>query len=252
VTVELAISGPQNTGEGNDTLIGIENLTGSAFGDVLKGTSGANVIIGGAGDDLLIGRGGFDRLDGGDGIDTVSYADAATGVQVDLNPNAFSNSDTLISIENLIGSAFADTLTGDAGTNALSGGAGNDRLTGGLGHDTLTGGAGNDVFDFNALNESPVGAGNRDVITDFQSGLDHIDLAGIDADAGRAGDQGFKFIGTKGFSGKAGELHYQTIDQAGTANDMTVVSGDTNGDGVADFEIQITGIVQLSSNDFVL
>src|SRR5262249_11782181 len=120
VTVDLAISGPQNTGEGNDTLIGIENLTGSAFGDVLKGTSGAIVIIAAAGDGLLIGRGGFDRLDGGDGIDTVSYADAATGVQVDLNPNAFSNSDTLISIENLIGSAFADTLTGDAGANALS------------------------------------------------------------------------------------------------------------------------------------
>jgi Ca2+-binding RTX toxin-like protein len=252
VTVDLAIGGPQNTGEGNDTLIGIENLTGSAFGDVLKGTTGANVIIGGAGDDMLFGRGGFDRLDGGDGIDTVSYADAATGVQVDLNPNAFSNSDTLISIENLIGSAFADTLTGNAGANALGGGAGNDRLTGGLGHDTLTGGAGNDVFDFNALNESAVGAGNRDVITDFQSGLDDIDLAGIDADAGRAGDQGFKFIGSRGFSGKAGELHYQTIDQAGTANDMTVVSGDTNGDGVADFEIQIAGIVQLSSSDFIL
>jgi Ca2+-binding RTX toxin-like protein len=252
VTVDLTISGPQSTGEGNDTLIGIENLTGSAFGDVLKGTSGANVLIGGAGDDMLIGRDGFDRLDGGDGIDTVSYADAATGVQVDLSPNGAFNPDTLISIENVVGSAFADTLTGDAGSNALSGGAGNDRLTGGLGRDTLTGGAGNDVFDFNALNESAVGAGNRDVIIDFQSGLDDIDLAGIDADAGRAGDQGFRFIGSRGFSGKAGELHYQTIDQAGTANDITVVSGDTNGDGVADFEIQIAGIVQLTASDFIL
>jgi serralysin len=225
---------------------------------VLKGTSGDNVIIGGAGDDTLFGRGGSNRLDGGDGIDTVSYADAATGVQVNLgslyNGTGYTGtgSDTLISIENVVGSAFADTLTGDAGANALSGGGGNDRLTGGLGHDTLTGGAGNDVFDFNALNESAVGAGNRDVITDFQSGLDDIDLAGIDADAGRAGDQGFRFVGTRGFSGKAGELHYQTFDQAGTANDITVVSGDTNGDGVADFEIEIVGIVQLSSGDFIL
>ena len=54
VTVDLAISGPQNTGEGSDTLIGIENLTGSAFGDTLKGTSGDNVLIGGAGDDMLV------------------------------------------------------------------------------------------------------------------------------------------------------------------------------------------------------
>src|SRR5262249_47145970 len=103
VTVDLAITGPQNTGEGNDTLIGIENLTGSAFGDVLKGTSGDNVIIGGAGDDMLIGRDGFDRLDGGDGVDTVSYADAATGVQVNLDPNAGFNPDTLINIGNVIG-----------------------------------------------------------------------------------------------------------------------------------------------------
>ena len=125
-------------------------------------------------------------------------------------------------------------------------------LTGGLGRDTLTGDAGSDVFDFNALNESAVGAGNRDVITDFQSGLDDIDLTGIDANTGRSGDQGFRFIGTKGFSGKAGELHYQTFDQAGTANDITVVSGDINGDRVADFEIEIAGIVQLSSSDFLL
>jgi Ca2+-binding RTX toxin-like protein len=258
VTVDLAISGPQNTGEGNDTLIGIENLTGSAFADVLKGTSGDNVIIGGAGDDTLFGRGGSNRLDGGDGIDTVSYADAATGVQVNLgslyNGTGYTGtgSDTLINIENVVGSAFADTLIGDGGANALSGGAGNDVLTGGLGRDTLTGGAGNDLFDFNALNESAVGAANRDVITDFQRGLDDIDLAGIDADSGRAGDQGFRFIGTKGFSGKAGELHYQTFDQAGTANDITVVSGDVNGDRIADFEIEIAGIVQLTSSDFLL
>jgi serralysin len=151
-----------------------------------------------------------------------------------------------------VGSAFADTLTGDAGANALSGGGGNDRLAGGLGHDTLTGGAGNDVFDFNIYSESFVGAGIRDVITDFQSGLDDIDLTGIDADAGRSGDQDFRFIGTKGFSGKAGDLHYQTFDQAGTANDVTIVSGDVNGDRVADFEIEIAGIVQLSQSDFLL
>ena len=108
------------------------------------------------------------------------------------------------------------------------------------------------MFDFNSLNETPVGSGVRDVITDFQLGLDHIDLAGIDANATRAGDQAFKFIGTQGFGGKAGDLHYQTFDQPGTANDITVISGDINGDKVADFEIELAGIVNLRSSDFLL
>jgi len=250
VTVDLAISGAQNTGEGNDTLIGIENLTGSAFGDTLKGTSGDNVLIGGAGDDALYGRGGFNRLDGGDGIDTVFYLDAANGVQVNLNPGSAFNPDILIGIENVVGSAFADTLTGDVGANVLNGGAGNDVLSGGLGRDMLTGGAGNDVFDFNALADST--AANRDVITDFQSGFDDIDVTGIDADSGRLGDQGFRFIGTKAFTGKVGELHYVIFDQPGAANDVTIVSGDVNGDQVADFEIGIAGIVNLRSSDFLL
>jgi Ca2+-binding RTX toxin-like protein len=256
VTVDLTLSGPQNTGEGSDTLIAIENLTGSAFADTLKGSSGDNVLIGGAGDDMLFGRGGSNRLDGGDGFDTVSYEDAAAAVRVDLSVTGGQytgvSSDWLINFERVVGSGFADTLIGNAGANALSGGGGIDVLAGGLGRDTLTGGADRDVFDFNALAESAVGAGNRDVITDFQRGIDDIDLTGIDANTARSGDQGFRFIGTKGFTGKEGELHYQTFDQAGTANDTTVVSGDINGDRIADFEIEIVGIVQLSSGDFLL
>src|SRR5262249_23324684 len=99
---------------------------------------------------------------------------------------------------------------------------------------------------------TPAGAGSRDVITDFQSGLDHIDLSSIDANPSRAGDQGFKFIGTQGFSGKGAELHFQTFDQPGTANDITVVSGDINGDRVADFEIELSGIVSMKASDFLL
>ena len=257
VTVDLSVTGPQSTGEGADKLISIENLTGSAFADTLLGTAQWNVLTGGAGDDLLVGRGGGDRLEGGDGVDTASYADATARVWVNLSsvsgwfPDT-GDSDRLIGIENVVGTAFADMLTGDAGANALSGGAGNDRLTGDLGRDTLTGGAGNDVFDVNAVAESGVGAGVRDVIIDFQRGVDEIDLGDIDANAARPGDQSFNLIGTRDFSGKAGELHYQTFDQAGTANDITVVSGDLNGDGAADFEIEIAGIVQLTRSDFLL
>jgi Ca2+-binding RTX toxin-like protein len=256
VTVDLALAGPQNTGEGVDTLISIENLTGSAFADTLKGTSGDNALRGGAGDDALVSLGGNDILDGGDGLDTVSFAGIATGVRVDLSVTGSQfiggASQRLISIENVTGSAFADTLIGNGGANALNGGGGLDVLTGGLGRDTLTGGADRDVFDLNALAESVVGAGNRDVITDFQRGVDDIDLTGIDANTSRSGDQGFRFTGTQEFGGKAGELRYQTFDHAGTANDVTVISGDVNGDRIADFEIEIVGIVQLSSGDFLL
>jgi Ca2+-binding RTX toxin-like protein len=257
VTVDLGIAGPQNTGEGFDTLIGIENLTGSAFADTLKGDAGDNNLTGGAGDDTLIGMGGQDEFHGGDGSDTVSYAGMTSGVTVDLNASSFqwiniSTSQWLDSIENVTGSAFADKFTGNAGANALNGGAGNDLLIGGLGHDMLTGGAGNDTFDFNSVGESPVGTGLRDIITDFQSGQDKIDLSSIDTDPTRKGDQDFRFIGTQNFDGRTGELHYQTFDQPGTANDITVISGDINGDRAADFEIELTGIIKPTSGDFLL
>ncbi len=140
VTVDLTIATAQAVGGGlgNDTLSGIENLIGSAFADTLTGDGGNNTFTGGAGDDVLSGAGG---------TDTASYADAASGVTVDLTIATAQavggglGSDTLSGIENLTGSAYADTLTGDAGNNVLSGGAGNDILVGGLGDDTLDGGA---------------------------------------------------------------------------------------------------------------
>ncbi|MBC6981706.1 hypothetical protein [Caulobacter sp. 17J80-11] len=151
VTVNLTLSGAQNTGgAGVDTLISIENVTGSAFNDSLRGNTGANTLIGGAGDDILEGGGGEDRLDGGGGIDTASYAHSAAAVTINLNaggtqPTGGAGTDTLISIENVTGSAFADTLRGNAVTNVLDGGAGADVLLGGGGNDVLIGGAGDDV-----------------------------------------------------------------------------------------------------------
>jgi serralysin len=133
--------------------------------------------------------------------------------------------DTLIGIENLTGSASADTLKGDDGSNYVRGSGGNDTLS---------------------------GAGNRDVIIDFQKGSDDIDVSGIDPNAARGGDQSFRFIGMQDFRGREGELRYQTFDQAGASNDITVIGGDINGDRVADFEIEIVGILQFTSGDFLL
>jgi serralysin len=74
----------------------------------------------------------------------------------------------------------------------------------------------------------------------------------VDANTARGGEQSFRFIGTQDFRGREGELRYQTFDQPGASNDITVISGDINGDHVADFEIEIVGILQFTSGDFLL
>ncbi|MEF8756318.1 MAG: hypothetical protein V5B60_20670 [Accumulibacter sp.] len=150
VSVSLAIAGAQATGgSGSDTLIAIENLTGSSYDDTLVGDGNANRLEGGNGNDTLGGGAGNDTLSGSSGSDTASYADAASGVSVSLaiagaQATGGSGSDTLMAIENLGGSAYDDTLRGDANANRLHGGQGNDFLNGGAGNDTLDGGAGND------------------------------------------------------------------------------------------------------------
>ena len=274
-----------------DQISEFENLIGSAFDDSLIGGAGANSLAGGTGDDFIAGRDGADLLqggygedflsgelgddtleggangdtmNGGEGIDTVSYARSVAGVQVNLATGTAKGShaadDSFLLVENLTGSAFNDTLVGDGGANRLIGGAGvdklagaagddrleggdgNDVLTGGVGRDILVGGAGADVFDFNALGESPAGAG-RDIVSDFAHLTDRIDLSTIDAAGGVVGDQAFQFIGSALFSGAKGELR---ISATGA------VQGDVNGDGIADFQIQLTGGIVLSAADFVL
>jgi Ca2+-binding RTX toxin-like protein len=128
------------------------------------------------GNDWLAGGLGSDTIDGGTGLDTVSYSSSSAGVSVNLTTGVVSGGDAagdvLASIENVIGSARANTLIGSALANRLSGGGGADVLSGKLGVDTHTGGAGNDVFLFDAA----LGAGNVDVITDFNAPQDTIRL----------------------------------------------------------------------------
>ena len=100
--------------------------------------------IGNVANNLLDGGAGNDRLDGGTGVVTASYSSATAGIKVSLAVSGPQNTggagiDTLIGIENLTGSAFADTLTGNGGANALSGAGSSDLLEGGAGNDTLDG-----------------------------------------------------------------------------------------------------------------
>ena len=158
VSVNLGAETGGGGSEGSDSLISIEFACGSAFNDTLIGSSVANQLLGDAGndsisgldgDDTLQGDAGNDTLDGGDGSDTASYADAGGNVSVNLGAGTSSGadgSDTLIAIENLLGSNYNDTLTGNTGNNRIDGGDGNDSLLGDDGNDTLTGGDGNDTL----------------------------------------------------------------------------------------------------------
>jgi Ca2+-binding RTX toxin-like protein len=278
VSVDLAVTGAQTVSAGqSETLVSIENLTGSSYDDHLSGDGGANVLsgsggndlltgragddtlIGGGGDDVLIGGPGNDVLDGGWGTDTASYADAGSAVTVRLSIVGPQNTggagvDTLIKVENVVGSAYADTLVGNDGNNVLDGGkgadvliggAGADVLIGGAGADTMTGGTGADTFVIKSTADSTMGS--PDVITDFHAKeLDVVDLSGIDANTSAAGDQAFTFVGTAAFTHHAGELRY-SVDAAGAH-----VMGDVNGDGVADFQVILSGVTTLTSGNFVL
>ncbi|MFC1455918.1 M10 family metallopeptidase C-terminal domain-containing protein [Microvirga arabica] len=255
-------------------------LMGAGTADRLYGADGNDAIYGQKGNDILIGGAGHDTLDGGTGTDTASYATAKASVAADLmaawRNTQDASGDRYISIENLTGSAYADMLKGSNSANALTGGSGSDRLygrggsdrlkgadgndhlDGGLGADTLygssgrdtlyggagadvlSGGSGADLFVFKALSNSAPRA--RDTIVDFVSGTDRIDLRTIDANTKSSGNQAFSFIGGHAFTGKGGQLNLRD----------GVLSGDVNGDAVADLQIRLTKIVSLKSADFYL
>jgi Ca2+-binding RTX toxin-like protein len=150
-------------GGGTDTLIGFfGSIEGSAFSDILTGNPGYNDISGNSGDDALYGLdaddylsggAGNDTIDGGSGTDYANYFGGriVSGVTVNLSLAGPQNTggagiDTLVSIENLVGSGFADTLIGSANANILYGDSGDDTLDGGAGADELDGSAGNDLY----------------------------------------------------------------------------------------------------------
>jgi len=173
VRVDLG-NNARNLGEAyGDVFVSAEKIIGSAYSDVIEGSSAAtdsssDEFDGGEGHDLLKGYGGVDTLrgghgddqlaggtrgdilDGGVGYDFAVYTDAVERVVADL-ANAAANQgfeaqgDVYVSIEGLKGSRFDDLLFGDASGNALEGQDGSDRLEGRAGGDWLHGGQG---FDF--------------------------------------------------------------------------------------------------------
>ncbi len=240
--------------EGNDVIIGgqgWDQLSGGDGDDWLQGDNGGDLFKAGAGNDTVYGGGGTDRAYLGEG------ADVAYGGTDNDRLNGQGGHDTLYGEEGddvLIGSSGRDHLDGGTQDDFLHGGGQNDILVGGegddvlvgsWGQDMLTGGAGADVFVFEQ-GHTGRWMGNADLISDFnQAEGDVIDLSAIDAIYG-AGDDAFTFIGDAAFSGTAGELTVYTH------GGDTFVAGDRNGDGLADFQIRLTGEIELTMADFLL
>ncbi|MFT3673404.1 M10 family metallopeptidase C-terminal domain-containing protein [Aestuariivirga sp.] len=159
-------------------------LNGSAGDDTMNGFAGNDKLYGLDGDDLLNGGAGSDYINGGNGNDTVTYADASAGVTLSLasasgQVTGGSGSDTVINVENLIGSAFKDTLTGSAAANRLEGGDGNDTLNGGAGADTLVGGNDNDSL-IGGTDADTMQGGNGNDIYYVDNVNDIVDETGTD------------------------------------------------------------------------
>ncbi|AFY48823.1 regulatory P domain of subtilisin-like proprotein convertases [Nostoc sp. PCC 7524] len=190
VNVNLSIGTAADGQGGTDTLISIERVIGSNFNDTLiggtgdetlEGGNGNDSLNGGDGNDTLIGEGGYDTLIGGagndtlngrSGNDTVSYRSATAAVNVNLSTGIATDgqggTDTLISIERVIGSNFNDTLIGGSGDETLEGGNGNDSLNGGDGNDTLIGEGGYDTLIGGAGNDTLNGRSGNDTVS-YQS-----------------------------------------------------------------------------------
>jgi VCBS repeat-containing protein len=243
VTVDRGQAG-NNTLNGTglgEILIGrdgsVDTINGNAGDDVLIGKGGNDLLNGGDGNDLLAGGAGNDALSGGNGSDTAVYIDASSSVTVNLGTGTASGgdgNDTLNSIENVIGSAFNDSLTGNGGANVLTGGGGGDNLAGGGGSDT---------FVFKLTTDSQPGASHFDTINDFTHNSDHIDLTAI---AGATHMQGL--VGT------AATVDANSISWfVDSANNQTVVYVNTTATpNHVDMEIHLAGAnINLAGTDIL-
>lgn len=205
------------SGDAEDNIIhgrgGSDYLSGRSGDDVIHGGEGFDHISGGRGRDQLYGgddrdilEGGrdADHIDGGHGDqDAATYASSDGAVNVSLERGTgvggHAQGDTLVNIEYLVGSDYDDILTGDKGANLIAGGAGGDTINGGQGDDYFIGGqvlfaqatesrsvasdGAADIFVFeNDRRRGPDLEHGDDTISDFEVGIDKIDLSRTEVD----------------------------------------------------------------------
>ena len=278
-------------GEGYDTILGElgdDTIDGGSGDDFIIGGSGGDVIIGGEGIDFIVGDVILDE----DLEASLAAAGQLAGIQLPTLEQAFAQLTQSLAAENpdladALNAAlelstdftnpvgnFADQIEGNCGADIIFGGFGDDTIDGGGGRDILFGGDDNDLlsgsFDEDILNggegndtldggaDLDVQTGNagqdtfrfdlydssaddtaRDRITDFSGSGGDGDLLDISSFA-------TSFIGGAAFSGTSGEARFEQVDG------NTIVSVDADGDSVADFSIQLNGLVTPVEADFVL
>lgn len=220
---------------------GADRLFGQGGNDVINAGAGDDAAFGGAGNDLFVGEVGDgndtyygDEIDGGNGVDTLDLSAISANLTVDLGNGMLgrgsavssqSGSDTLWHIENVATGSGNDTITASRAVNVMEGGAGDD------------------VFRF-----SDVESADGDTILDFQPG-DRLDLSGMDANSGVAGNQNFTLVNGPAFDAAA-QLMVSYEEREGVA--YTVVSGNVGGDAAEEFRIELKGSHNLTANNFVL
>jgi Ca2+-binding RTX toxin-like protein len=235
-TIEISLGGGGDSFNATNTN---EHILGNGGGDVIDAKGGSDIVEGGTGGDTLVGGdgndyveggAGGDAMNGGAGIDTLGYSQSGSSVKVTLNdsgggttsgsgsgPGNNAQGDTISGFENVVGSAFADTLTGNNLVNVLAGLAGKDTLRGMGGNDTLIGGAGADVLD----------GGTGTDTADYSTSANpvHLVLGGVSSGGDAAGDTLISienFVGTAGadiFDGSASLTGF-SADGGGGADSM--------------------------------
>ena len=221
--------------------------------NTLNGGLGADIMTGGLGNDTyrLDNTGDTVNEDAAAGRDliqaSVSYSLSANVENLTLTGTAANGTGN--ELANILrGNESANVLSGGGGVDQLFGGAGNDILIGGAGRDFMTGGLGADTFKFGNGDFGGFSTSSCDLIADFNHGEgDRVDLSAVDANtANGAANDAFAFIGSDPFGHIAGQLRLALV------SGLSVLQGDTNGDGTADLWIRFNGAPTLLVGDLVL
>lgn len=238
--------------DGNDSIIGgdgNDSVLGGAGNDFLEGGAGSDTLYGGLGQDTLVGGAGGDFLQGDQDSDLADYSDSDAAITIVLDgggaagfaAGGHAENDTIVGIDELIGSDFNDSLTGydathhgtlsniidgGAGDDTIDGLGGNDILIGGVGNDSVLGGAGNDTLTGSEGADSLLGQDGDDLLIGDGLASTTGGQFGIFALAS-AGTTGILNNGTFVFDSSAASTDVQVTDDETAFEDLNNSSGST-------------------------